>query len=196
MLVFAALTAGQPATGSTGYRSGPDEMLIVRIARGDRTAFEDLYEETSNAVFAYALSLLHRREDAEDVMQDTFLKVRAAAHLYRPQGKPMAWVLTITRNLCLMRFRQGQRRADLPPEDQPGRILEDLGTDRISEAEDRLLLETAFRVLSPEELRVIILHAVSGLRHREIAEAFGIPVSTVLSRYNRGLKKLRSQLEE
>ena len=57
-------------------------------------------------------------------------------------------------------------------------------------------MKTAFEVLSEEECRIIILHAVSGMRHREIGELLQLPVSTVLSKYNRGLKKLRRELEE
>ena len=59
-----------------------------------------------------------------------------------------------------------------------------------------MVLKTAFELLSEEECRIIILHAVSGMRHREIGELLQLPVSTVLSKYNRGLKKLRRELEE
>lgn len=59
-----------------------------------------------------------------------------------------------------------------------------------------MVLETAFQVLSREECQIIVLHAVSGLKHREISEVLQIPLSTVLSKYNRGIKKLRKQLEE
>ena len=68
--------------------------------------------------------------------------------------------------------------------------------DRIQEEEDRLVLETAFRVLSKEECQIIVLHAVSGMKHREISQIMGIPLSTILSKYHRGIQKLREQLEE
>ncbi len=119
-----------------------------------------------------------------------YLKIRAAAHLYRPQGKPMAWILTITRNLCLMKMRQEKRFAG-PVDEANGAF----GFDQIEDVEDRLVLEAAFRTLSQEECRIIMLHAVSGLKHREIGAILGLPVSTVLSKYNRGLKKLRRELE-
>lgn len=57
------------------------------------------------------------------------------------------------------------------------------------------MLETAFQILSREECQIIMLHAVSGLKHREVGELLGLPLSTVLSKYNRGIKKLRGQLE-
>lgn len=205
MLIFAVLAGEQPdwgagpqrwnAGGSEGTGGGRlselDEFLIVRIGQGDRTAFESLYEQASNAVYAYAFSLMLNKENAEDVMQETFMKIHAAAHLYQPQGKPMAWILTIARNLCMMRFRQDKRQTVLLPDHIEG----EFGLSVISESEDRLVLETALKVLTQEELRIIVLHAVSGMKHREIAESMGLPLSTVLSRYQRGLRKLRHQLE-
>ena len=183
---------GAAVTGGEQPCAQLDESLITRIGQGDAAAFESLYVQTSNAVFAYAFSLLMNRENAEDVMQDTFLKVRAAAHLYRPMGKPMAWILTIARNLCMLRFRQMKRQAEFVP----GQGADETGLSLIEEREDRMVLEAAMKVLSQEELSIIVLHSVSGMKHREISEAMQIPISTVLSRYQRGLRKLRKRLEE
>lgn len=169
-----------------------DEQLFARIGQGDKSAFCQLYEETSNAVFAYALSFLRNKEDAEDVMQETFLHIRSAAHLYQPLGKPMAWILTIAKNVCLMKFRQNRHMTSMTYEEAP----EELDCSQIQEEEDRLVLETAFRVLSKEECQIIVLHAVSGMKHREISQIMGIPLSTILSKYHRGIQKLREQLEE
>lgn len=188
MLVFAAVVYDKPQARETIYI---DERLFTRIASGDQEAFQELYERTSGPVFSYALSLMCSRCDAEDAMQDSFLKIRAAAHLYQPQGKPMAWIFTITRNICLMKFRQQAHISSTPLED----IREEMDFIQIEDREDRMVLEAAFTVLSQEERQIIVLHAVSGLKHREISEALGCPLSTVLSKYNRGLKKLRRQLE-
>lgn len=189
MLVFAAVVCEEPQKKET---IEIDETLFKRIGEGEKRAFCELYEQTGNAVFSYALSLLRNREDAEDAMQETFLKIRSAAHLYQPMGKPMAWVLTIARNVCLMKFRQKKHDSSIPLEE----VKENLDCSQIQEEEDRLILETAFRILTREECQIIILHAVSGLKHREIGGILHLPLSTVLSKYNRGIKKLRAQLEE
>lgn len=180
-----------------------DERLLTETAGGSREAFCRLYELASNAVYTYALSVLRDRYDAEEAMQDTFLKIRSAAHLYRPQGKPMAWILTITRNICLMELRRRGRsismdasaNADAMQMEAVDADARRLGTDRIRDTEDRMVLETAFRCLSDEDLRIVVLHAVSGLKHREIAELMQLPLATILSKYNRALKKLRENLE-
>lgn len=188
MMIFAAVAYDEPQQRETVII---DESLFPRIGNGEKEAFCALYEQISNIIFSYALSLLRNREDAEDAMQETFLKIRSAAHLYTPMGKPMAWVFTIARNICLAKYRQKKRFAGVPVDE----VKEPMDFGQIEDREDRIVLETAFLALSEEECRIIVLHAVSGMKHREIGELLQIPVSTVLSKYNRGLKKLRRELE-
>ncbi len=188
MLVFEAVVYETPIH-QVGIQL--DESLFLRIAAEDKAAFCTLYETCSSTVFAYALSILRNRDDADDAMQDTFLKIRSAAHLYKPQGKPMAWIFKITKNICLMMIRKKVHTVQLPEEDaQP-----DLGLDQIDNAEDRMTLEKAFTVLPEDTCQIIMLHAVSGMKHREVAELLNMPISTVLSKYNRGIKRLQSELE-
>ena len=90
---------------------GLDE-LIERIALRDETAFHKLYEETKSAVFNFAMSILKHPQDAEDVMQDTYLSVYHASASYNARGKPMAWIFTITRNHCMMKLRNQKTRQE------------------------------------------------------------------------------------
>ncbi|MBQ2062672.1 MAG: sigma-70 family RNA polymerase sigma factor [Oscillospiraceae bacterium] len=168
-----------------------DEALFSRIAQGDKEAFCALYKTCRSAVFAFSLSLLRSTDDADDATQDTFLRIRSAAHLYQPQGKPMAWILTIARNVCLMQLRRRKHDAAMPNEE-----IMAVDLRQITEREDRIVLETAFAALSQEECRIIMLHVVSGMKHREIAQLLDLPLATVLSKYSRGLAKLRRELEE
>ena len=166
------------------------ESLLLDMTRGDQEALAQLYHRTRTAVFGLALSYLKNRHDAEDVTQDTFVRAWENAPSYRPQGKPMAWLLTIARNLSLMKLREKDRTEGLPEEDWalPG-------PDDALTAEDRTVLSAALAVLEDEEQRIVLLHAVTGLKHREIAESLSLPLSTVLSKYHRALKKLRRKLE-
>lgn len=188
MLIFEAVVYEAPVQ-RVGIQL--DESLFPRIAAEEKEAFCTLYKACSSAIFAYALSILRNRDDAEDAMQDTFLKIRSAAHLYKPQGKPMAWIFTITKNVCLMMYRKRQHIVRLSEESEEP----DLGLDQIENLEDRMTLEKAFTVLPEDSCRIIMLHAVSGMKHREIAELLNMPISTVLSKYNRGIKKLQTELE-
>lgn len=167
------------------------EGLLAGIAHGDQRAFSEFYQATDRAIYAYALSLTRNHHDAQDVMMDTYLKIRSAAHLYRPNGKPMAWVFTIVKNLVRDRWRKGEREELMG--DVPEGELAIPDTDRSDAA---MVLRQAMRILSAEEREIVLLHAVSGLKHREIAAMLERPLSTVLSRYHRALGKLRAALAE
>jgi len=168
------------------------EELIFAISRVDSSALAELYEKTKDAVYAYALSFLKNSYDAEDVLHDLYVSIWRSAAQYRARGKPMAWILTITRNLCMSKFRAQKRISDLPEEDWEPYLS---ANDSIS-IEDRLLLEACMKQLSREESEIVMLHAVSGVKHRDIAELMNFPLSTVLSKYHRALKKLRAILEK
>ena len=169
-----------------------DENLILRMAGGDGHAFKELYRQTSGAVYGFALSILRNKEDAEDVMHDTFIKTYTSAVTYKPTGKPLAWILTIVRNLAYNKIRAGRVNEDLSQYEDysiDGHVDE---TDVIT---DRMVLKQAMSILDFEERQIFVLHAATGLRHREIAEILDLPTGTVLSKYNRALKKMRKEIE-
>jgi RNA polymerase sigma-70 factor (ECF subfamily) len=181
--------------GLTAMEEAPDalyESCIGKIADGDKAALGTLYEHTKSAVYGFALSIVQNAQDAEDVLQDTFVSVFASARSYQRMGKPMAWVLTITRNLALMKIRSRRKTAGLP-EEEWSLFIADRATVT---SEDKLVLAAALKEVTPEESQIIMLHAVAGFKHREIAEVLELPLSTVLSKYNRAIKKLKSVLEE
>lgn len=169
-----------------------DERLFRRIGQDDMAAFEELYVLTEKTIYAYALSIVRHHEDAMDVVSETFLKIRSAAHLYKPMGKPLAWMFTIARNFAMDHLREQGRYSDqeIPEKD----FKEEFSF--VKYVEDRMVLEIVLKKLTEEERRIVMLHAVSGLKHREIAKALDIPLSTVLSKYKRTLKKLETYLME
>ncbi|PKM48251.1 MAG: RNA polymerase sigma factor [Firmicutes bacterium HGW-Firmicutes-6] len=169
-----------------------DEAIFTRIAENDMAAFEEFYRLTERTVYAFVLSTVKNHDDALDVVQDTYLKIRAAAHLYQPMGKPMAWVFTIARNLSISKIRNRQKNDSIEITDMEN----DLNFSYVSDQEDQLVLQTALKILSSEETEIILLHAISGFTHREIAKSLDMNLSTVLSKYHRGLKKLKKYLIE
>ena len=165
------------------------EELLRQIALGSQQAFEELYRATDSAIYGYALSLMRNHHEAQDIMMDTYLKIRCAAHLYMPLGKPMAWILTITKNIARTKLRSAGRQ--IPLDD-----LEETTPSFDRDSEEAVALEQAMKGLGDQERQILILHAVTGLKHREIAEMLGMPLATVLSKYARSLKKLKKALEE
>ncbi len=168
-----------------------DETLISRIGQDDQVAFRELYETVNKPLFAYIISLVRDPNVAQDILQETYLKIRSAAHLYRSQGKPMAWIFTIARNLANMYFRQSYRVLDDPIDEISSRHLEIQDNDR----SDMIVTKILLNEIDEEERSIILLHTVSGYKHHEIARDLEKPLSTVLSRYTRGIKKLRKLVE-
>ncbi len=168
------------------------DRCIEETATGNMEGFKKLYTETKSSVYGFALSVLKNPDDAEDVLQDCFVKVFSAAADYKSQGKPLAWILTITRNLCLQLLRDKKKQADIPEEDWEKYIGE---TDNFS-TEDNIVLTELLQTLAEDERQIVVLHVVSGLKHREIADFLKMPLSTVLSKYNRSLKKLNEKLSK
>lgn len=192
MLIFCDLVDPQYNYSGRRKRFVLDEVIFKRIADNDMSAFEELYQLTERSIYAFALSILRNNEDALDVVQDTYLKIRGAAHLYKPMGKPMAWIFTIARNLSMSKLRQ-HAHMEISNDDE---FEDNLSFSYVTDHEDRLILQSALKILSEEERKIILLHAISGFTHIEIARDIGIPLSTVLSKYHRGLKKLRKHLTE
>ena len=160
------------------------DRLIAAVAAGDEDALAGLYHETSAGVYAYALSVLRSSYDAEDVLQDTFLRISQTAGSYRSNGKPMAWILTITKHLCVDLLRQQKKTTELSY---------DLGVPD-ADPNDKLIVEACLKILTNEERQIVVLYAVSGIKHREVAEMMGLPLPTVLSKYRRALKKMKNYL--
>ena len=167
------------------------QQLLIHIAGGEREALAELYQRTRSAVYGLALSYLKNAHDAQDLTQDVYVQVWDRAEQYRLIGSPMGWLLAVCRNLCLMRLRREERHAALSEEEWDAIPARECGLD----ADERALLQGALASLTDEERRVVLLHAVTGLKHREIAALLELPLPTVLSKYHRALKKMRIFLE-
>ena len=167
------------------------QRLLIRVAGGDRDALAALYQRTRAAVYGLALSYLKNAHDAQDLTQDVYVQVWDCAEQYRSAGSPMGWLLTVCRNLCLMRLRREERHAALSEEEWDAIPAQECGLN----ADERTLLQGALASLADEERRIVLLHAVTGMKHREIAALLELPLPTVLSKYHRALKKMRAYLE-
>lgn len=166
--------------------------VFANIAEGDVEAFRDLYYFTQKQVFSFLLSLTGNYNDAEDLMQETYLKIRYNSHLYHDEGSPMAWIFQIAKNEFLMKIRHDKNYANwLDFDDMENQIP----YDKIQDVNTRMLLQAAFEHLKIDERTIVTLHITGGMKHREIAKILDLPLSTVLNKYNRSLKKLKSYIE-
>ena len=168
------------------------EELLATISKGDTTAMGQLYDAIKTDVFAYALSKTGNKHDADDIMQSTFVQVYKYAKQYTPKGKPMAWVIRIELNLIRRHFQLKSRTTPFDESFENTLPSEGFEDNVINNAFLREIMKT----LTEEEREVIVLHIISGFKHREIAKLSGKPLSTVLSKYNRAIKKLQLVVKE
>lgn len=172
----------------TGHNNLLEELLLS-IQDGDQNALAALYRETSTSVYSFSLSILKNAYDAEDVLQECFIKIYESAKQYKPCGKTMAWILTIAKNLCFMHLRQQSRTEPLPEQ-----LDAQLTWSEEATTIDRVVLQQCMSRLTDEQRQIVVLHAVAGMKHREIAQLLDMALPTVLSKYHRALQKLRSHI--
>lgn len=167
------------------------DQYIKEIANGNKNVLADLYAMTSATVYGFILSILKNSYDAEDILHDCYVSIFTSAKNYRSNGRPLAWIMAIARNLCLLKMRERKKKADYPYENWE----QDIADRNDVPAEDMIVLKDCMKNLSDEEHQIVYLHAVSGFKHREISQIMELPLSTVLSKYHRALKKMKAYLE-
>jgi RNA polymerase sigma factor (sigma-70 family) len=170
--------------------AGEEDVLLTQLAGGDMRALEALYRRMRVQVFAVALAVAGDRATAEDVMQDTFIRVYSAAPGYRSERRPRAWVLTIARHLALDALRRRAR--------EPVSGTADHGAATSASEPDgkRLDVVNALLQLGDIDRQIVVLHDLAGLTHAEVAAELGLPAGTVRWRYRVALARLRPLVQE
>ncbi|MEX2155604.1 MAG: sigma-70 family RNA polymerase sigma factor [Gemmatimonadales bacterium] len=164
------------------------DVLITRAQAGDEAALEALFRAFETPVYNLARRMLKRPEDAEDVLQETFLEVVRSIKQYRGEGHLWGWIRRIAATKTLMRIRRDQVRAAEPLDYEPAGRPMQVGAN--------LDLEKAFEQLSETSRAVVWLHDVEGYTHEEIAEQMGKSVSFSKSQLARAHARLRRMLDE
>ncbi len=163
------------------------DELILSIEK-DESSLEELYELTKIDVYKLALSYLKVTADAEDVMQDTFINIKKYSYLYNSKNKAMAWILKITKNLCLNKIKSRKKTNDIS--DYENELKEsDKGYNSV-------LIKTILNDFNEEERKIFMLSTVENFKFKEIANLLDLKLSTVLSKYNRAIKRVRKKYEE
>ena len=157
---------------------------ITEISQGNMQRLTVLYEQLGRQIYALAFTILNNRADAEDAMQDTFLKVARHAASFDEKGNARAWVMAIARNAAF--DIQSRRIASVPPEQFEETASEG---DFTAEFELKDLLSS----LPETERQIVLLKAAEGFRYAEIGETLGLTAEAVRKKYKRALQKLKSE---
>jgi RNA polymerase sigma-70 factor, ECF subfamily len=180
-----------------------------RLLEGDATAFTPFVESFQSKIFQYTWMMCGQREDAEEVAQDTLLKVFESFDQLREPEHVKAWVFRIAKNYCLMKRRRSifapERELSLdelmPGSDSAGVAASGRVPDQRELPEQRLLraelnrkLETAMQELPANYRSVVLLRDVEGLSTTEVAEVLDLSADVVKQRLHRGRLALRKRL--
>ncbi len=169
-----------------------DEDLFARFRSGDAMAFDALMQRHRRPIYNLILRSVGEKAVAEDILQDTWLKILQAAPTYDPSVKFMPWAYAIARNFCVDRTR---RRVARPQ--GPGELVGDPGIPVAAEVQDmdaQSKIVSAIEALPGEQREVFVLRELCALRFCEIADVVGAPEDTVRSRMRYALEKLQEAL--
>lgn len=181
------------------YSLAEDADLVRAIASGNSAAVGVLYDRYHRQCFAFALRILGSEEDAQEAVQETFVRVwRSAAQYDAAKAGVGGWVLSITRNLCIDELRRRRRRvAEVPALEG---AFERAGPERTDMEAERAIIgeqvRAALQSLSTEQRRAIELVYFHGLTSQEVGRVLNVPAPTVRSRLRLGLLKLGGLLQE
>jgi RNA polymerase sigma factor (sigma-70 family) len=188
---------------STLVRLDPERLrlLMSRVAAGDSKAFRSLYDETSSKLFGCALRILHKPELAEDVLQESFVRVWRSACDYRSSlSAPMTWMTTIVRNKALDALRSEHCSPEIDFDDFDKNILNTLidwaatPLEALEASRNNRLLESCLVELDSAHRQVVYMAFFNDFSHSEIAHELALPLGTVKTWIRRSLEKLGTRL--
>ncbi|WP_299506862.1 sigma-70 family RNA polymerase sigma factor [uncultured Roseobacter sp.] len=171
--------------------------LICRVALRDRVAFDALYQLTSRKLFGVALRMLKDPGEAEDAIQDIYVRIWQKADHFRPgQAQPMSWLIAIARNLSIDRLRRRKPPA-VPITDASDVADPAPGPEAMTaQSMQRQQLDRCLDKLSPRKAEAVTSAYVEGYSYQELADRFQMPLNTVRTWLRRSLLSLRECLKE
>jgi RNA polymerase sigma-70 factor (ECF subfamily) len=188
------------ASLSNRIESDSDEALVMRARDGDYAAFEMLFERHRALVYRFAYQMRGRRDDAEDMVQEAFVRAYQNLNRYRDEAKFTTWLLRIVSNLCTDQARMSQRRTNLEQKEATSGLdwmtigefenpIENLEQDR-----RRVVLRKAIAGLPVHHRQMIVMRDIEEREYTDIAEVLGITIGRAKLRVLRARRALRDRV--
>lgn len=162
------------------------ELSLLR--QGDKLAFERIYKEFHVPVFTIILRIVHNRAESEELLQEVFLKLYQSPPP-KTIANPRAYLFQMAHHLAIDHLRQQRPTTEISANEHSP-------TEFATQVGHRLDLTQALAKLSSAESQIVTLHLNAQLKFREIAPIVGLPLGTVLWKYQRALGRLRALLQE
>lgn len=185
------------ATETTPSGTLPDDAQVLAVyadttrpAAEREDAFRTLVQRYQHRLFAVCRRVLDTSEDAEEAVQETFVRLARSAHTFRGEAQVSTWLYRIARNVCTDRIRHEARRPSTAVEDPDLLTAAPHAEDHLTARETGLVLSQALAQLDDRSRQLLLLVAVDGLSYQEAAELTGLAVGTVKSRVSRARVQL------
>ena len=199
--------AMSPGSDTEARTSAIDLGLLLRIGRRDEGALAEFYDRHSTLAYSVIMRILRSPSDAEEVLQETFVRVWSRAETYNALlGSPAAWLIRIARNRAIDLLRARRARANVavepaaPVGGDAAHSIEPVTRDTPETALAGHVMADAVRAalatLMPEQRELIEAAFFEGYTHTELAARFGVPLGTVKTRLRTGLGTMRDRLEQ
>lgn len=164
---------------------------LLEKLRKQPEAMNALYEHSKHGVYAFILATIKDYQLAEDIMQETYMKIYQNIGQFKKNTNGINWMLTIARNTALTMLERRNREEQIDPQTESYRFPSVKEVIMVNSP----TIELAKKVLDEQEQQIVYLFAIAEYKHREIALMLDLPLGTVTWKYNEALKKLRKELE-
>lgn len=172
------------------------QLLLSQAARGDRRAFRRLYEATSAKLFGIIIRICRDRGLAEDVLQETYVKIWRSAATYDPvQARPISWMAAIARNSAIDQIRRKAEPRPAADEAELQAMLNAAGPDSGPDLADLETMRRCLAALESQHRRCVLLAYYEGFSREELAVELDRPVGTIKTWLHRGLASLKACME-
>ena len=182
--------------------SSANAELVARAQRGDESAFESLFRQNKQRVYALCLRMIGNTAEAEELTQEAFLQVFRKLHTFRGESAFSTWLHRLSVNTVLMRLRKKTLTVTSLEDDSTGDESDEPRKEygapdlALTGSIDRLHLERAIAQLPPGYKQMFLLHDVQGYEHHEIAEMLGVSIGNSKSQLHKARMSLRKLLHE
>jgi RNA polymerase sigma-70 factor (ECF subfamily) len=182
--------------------SSASAELVARAQRGDESAFETLFRQNKQRVYALCLRMIGNTAEAEELTQEAFLQVFRKLHTFRGESAFSTWLHRLSVNTVLMRLRKKTLTVTSLEDDSTGDESDEPRKEygapdlALTGSIDRLHLERAIAQLPPGYKQMFLLHDVQGYEHHEIAEMLGVSIGNSKSQLHKARMSLRKLLHE
>src|SRR5579862_2397531 len=176
------------------------DALIERCLEGDQVAWDQIVRQHWRKVFNLAYKFVGRHDEAEDLTQDSFLKIFKALKTFDRRANFQTWLISISRNLCIDHYRSVRKERETMARDVDASELVPVSRERgpyaeLEQVDLKHLIRLALAELPPTLRQAVVLRDLQEFTYQEIADQLGLPEGTVKSRINRGRLELARQLK-